>query len=1356
MQRPQYFQRSPRIKKGIPYGTVEVHRPPAPPAPPKLSLISMLLPAGMTAASVLLLVMLNPNQNSSYLVVQLISMSTMAVSYLVPFLTHLSNKREYKREKAERESKYEAQLESHRKELEKVRELQKSVMLDTDPPPEECVRRIREWSGEVWNRSPQEEDFLHLRLGVGDQPFCIRIKAPEQDGYEKEPLIEAAQKLDDDYRTVSHVPVQLPVFESKVIGIVGDRQAAENMVRVLALQLAAHHAPDEVKVGAFFGEEEARRWEWMRWLPHTWEDDRKTRYLAKDMSTTRQALDALYHVLHPRKLASSPGREAEMKLPAWVFFLSDIRPMEDEPLVHLLLREAEALSACTFILSDRRETLPKECGMILEVTLGEGRLLETASGQSGVTGRERYFIPDRITLEQADEAARLLAPYRLRKSAAGELPRVLTLYDMFGVRETGELSAAAHWSKNRYPDTLPVTVGVRAGGKPVQLNIHDKIERRGHGPHGLIAGTTGSGKSEVIQSLIASLALQFHPHELAFMLIDYKGGGMSNTFARLPHLIASITNLEGKGVMDRAQVSLKAELARRQRILNAAGNLQHIDEYYRSPYRDKEPLPHLVIVIDEFAELKKEQPDFMSELISIAAIGRTLGVHLILATQKPAGVVDDKIWSNARFRICLRVQDEADSRDMLRVPDAARISNPGRGYFQVGSNEVFELVQFAWSGAPYRPEAASAAVEAEAYTVALNGTRHRCAAPAAASRAGDRLDERKQLQVFIDYLAEIARAEGIEPLPGPWTPPLPAELFLGDLRDGSSGWNGAGWQPAEGWLQPALGLIDDLANQVQRPLCFPLEEGHLLIYGMPGTGKTTMLQTLLLGLASEHHPEDVQFYVLDFGRMLKDFDPLPHTGAVIQQEEAEKVRRLFRFLAGQLDQRKQLFSEAGVKSLETYRKVTGSAMPAVFTVMDGYLSFKDAYPDEHDRWEALLREGASLGLYFVVTANRVSDMFDKIRSNFPLAFSFELADPSDYYFAVGRPVRPLSQAPEGRGLLKGAVPPLEGQIALPAGGADEFERTRAIRETVKRMSEAWNGPRAFRIPVLPEIVSLGALLDGEYGGAADGGAADRPGAKEAVLRVPVGLETEELTLFCPDLRDGPVFVVGSRMEGGKTALLSSWVLALAGANRPEALQLVLADFRRTPSGLYALRQLPHVTGCAVDEDSLLTLLGPLREELERRKFLLQSEGDGAVGASFPAIVLAIDDGEAVARQIGMSYELQGHLEWILKQARGLGVYILFGCIPAEIGNCFDSWTGPVKSAQTGFLLGTTESADLNLFNLKLPYAETGKSLPSGEGFYVRRRHAPFKGALPFTGGAGPEEWVRRITESVGPMAGRMS
>ncbi|WP_166244904.1 type VII secretion protein EssC [Paenibacillus turpanensis] len=1315
-----FIQRSPRIKKSVKRGTVDIHRPPNAPTKPTFSLLSLVFPLIITVGGVLAMVYFVPTKNSNQIAYQMIFMAMMMTSYILPGIMHLSAKRQYRIAVEERKRSYLKQMQLHREELEAVRRDQKAILLGNDPAPEMCLGIIKERDEALWSRSPLDEDFLHVRIGTGEVPFGITVEAPQQDGYNRDPLIEEAQQIEDDYQSVSGAPIALPL-RAKVIGVVGDRTSVMNAVRALSLQLTTHHSPDEAKIGAVFSESAEKEWGWLRWVPHVWDDSRQMRFLARDAAGARMMLDYLYHALHSRKISSSGDSRKRAALPAWILLLDNWEQYEDEPLMHLLLNEAEAINSTVVLLSDSRQKLPMQCKDIVEVRLGVGTLYQTFVSEKAETlTREVTFVPDRVPADYAEEASRLMAPYRLKKSSSGDIPNVLTLFDLFGIDSIESLNPAVEWSRNRFPQSLPAPVGVRSGGKEVQLNVHDKIERKGHGPHGLIAGTTGSGKSEVIQSLIAGLALKYHPHEVAFMLIDYKGGGMSNTFEGLPHVVATITNLEGGNLIERARVSLRAELERRQRLFNEAGNLQHIDEYYRSAWREREPLPHLIIVIDEFAQLKKDHPDFMAELISIAAIGRTLGVHLILATQKPAGVVDDKIWSNARFRICLRVQDDADSKDMLKVPDAAWITTPGRGYFQVGSNEVFELVQFAWSGAPYRPGKEQSTSEEGVLEIDWSG-RRRAWSTTEESSAGRVSEEasRKQLQVFIDWLRDQAKAHGIRTLPGPWLPPLPTALALEELLPADYGWHGSGWTETSQWLQPVVGLVDDLAHQRQIPLTLALDEGHFLVYGMPGTGKTTFLQTLMVSLARQHQPSDLHMYVLDFGRMHRDLAKLPHVGDILQEEDTEKMRRLFMLLNQQVNERKELLANAGVKTAKAYRAATGLRLPAIVVAIDGYVSFKTAYPDEHELLEPLLREGGNLGILFITTVNRISDIFDKIRSNFVSALSFELADTGDYYFAVGKPVKPLVDAPEGRGLVKGNVPPLEFQAALPAPGENESERTQALRSIAQTMEQSWSGQKAPAVPVLPDKIPFLPLLE----------EAERAGAEP--LSVPVALEVDSLAPFTLKLTDGPNFLIGSRIEGGKTAFLYSCIVGLAYLNSPQNVHMYAVDFRRTPQGLQTLRSLPHMRRIADQESEMAEMLQELRNVIQNRKsmeFGLEPEGQGGTE---PAIILLIDDAETVAKRISSDFDAQSDLEYILRYGKEKNVFVIAAGIAADLASCYDGWISSLKSAATGFLLGGTDSQDIQLFQLRMDYSETGKTYPPGLGYYVRRRSLKVKAVFPY-------------------------
>jgi len=1344
-----FFQRSPRMKQSFSRVVVEIHDPPRKPIPPTFSYVSLIIPIFMTVGTVALYWYISSQgsrfMNPMWFTFQLMSTVMMACSYVIPFFVYLSQKRKYKKQLIEREQMYRESLKNHWQELEMHTYRETSLLREWNPDPNECMRRIQKRESSLWERSSYDPDFLSLRLGIGNLPSSIEVLTPKQEAYEQEPLIEEAQQLKHEFKTLSDVPVLLPLDKAHVVGVIGDRSAILDSMRNLVIQLVTHHSPDEVKIVSFYSEEEAEQWNWMRWLPHVWDDQRQMRFLATNRGQAREVVDYLYELLN-RRLRNKKGETfSDAQLPYWVFLISDPTLIEDEVILPLIIKEAEKLGVRTLFLADSKEKLPMQCRAILEIHRGKGVLRETNLLQKEGEMRWEYlFQPDAVSVEFADQAARALAPVRLKVNKSHEIPQLLTLFDLFGIQELDELDIQERWTQNRFPNTLPVSVGMGAAGKKVPLNIHDKIERKGHGPHGLIAGTTGSGKSEVIQSLIAALAVNYHPHDIVFLLIDYKGGGMSNTFEKLPHLVGSITNLDGN-LIERAKVSLRAELMRREKVLKEAGNLQHIDEYNKSPLSKENPLPHLVIIIDEFAELKKEQPDFMNELISIAAKGRTLGVHLILATQKPSGVVDDKIWSNARFRICLRVQDEADSKEMIKIPDAAWITTPGRGYFQVGSNELLEMVQFAWSGAPYQPDSTQSH-EIIIQEVTLTGRRIPRTERVSVTKS-DEGQSKKQLHVLVDHLADQAEKMGIKPLQGPWLPPLPKQITLEELRGPiRTGWDGEAWQPAVSWMEPVIGLFDDPMNQNQEPLSIELNEGHLIVYGMPATGKTTFVQTLLMSLALDHSPDDVHMYVLDFGHMFRDFTPLPHMGSIIRDDDPDRVRRLFRFLMKEMVRRREKISQSGAKTFAAYRKSLTEPIPAIVVVIDGYLTFKNTFEEEHQDLEQLLRTGSSFGIHFIVTTNQISDMYDRVRNNFSLAVSFELADPTDYAFAVGRLKTPPVNLPEGRAFVKGQVPPLEFQTALPSEGQDEIERASILRDKIQAIANTWRGNRPKSIDPLPELVELDELLAKH---------ASDPGRQLSPLKAPVAISMEDLTPYYVSLKDGPYFVVGTPIEGGKTSFLQTWILSLAYFHSPEQLEVYAIDFRPSARGLSAIMGIPHMKGYASDETELTELLQKLEQTLEKRVKAKGVPRAGELmenGNNDPAILLVIDDADYFSKRMSSNYDLQNTLTRIVSQGRNKNFYVAIAGSPSHFPYSSNDWLSEVKGMETGFLFASLDPNDLSFFKIPTSegrsYSNAGvqKTLRPGEGYFAKRRYEKVKAAMPFSKLLTPAEWEKRLCE----------
>ena len=631
----------------------------------------------------------------------------------------------------------------------------------------------------------------------------------------------------------------------------------------------------------------------------------------------------------------------------------------------------------------------------------------------------------------------------------------------------------------------------------VYLNLHEKA----HGPYGLIAGTTGSGKSETIQSYILSLAVNFHPHDVAFLLIDYKGGGMANLFKNLPHLLGTITNLDGAQSM-RALASINAEIHRRERLFREF-EVNHINQYQKKFKNGEatEPLPHLFLISDEFAELKVNQPDFIKELVSIARVGRSLGVHLILATQKPSGVVDDQIWSNSRFKLALKVADRTDSMEMLKTPDAAEITQTGRAYLQVGNNEVYELFQSAWSGADYQPDKDEMGIEDHTIYLINDLGQYEVLNQdlSGLDLAEDIKEVPTELEAIVSQIQLLTESQQIPPVPQPWLPPLKERMTLQELEP---------IQPQEAWEQKKpvsvlLGMADIPQAQKQEPVSVNLsKDGHILLYGSPGTGKTTFLQSAAMDLARKFSPKDITLYLMDFGTNgLAPLGQLPQVADTMLLDQTEKIAKFVRIMERELNRRKKLLSDYGVGTLDLYRQASGQQEPAIVILLDSYESMKEeAY--EAELFKLLVRisrEGLSIGVHLLVTAGRQSNLRAQFYANFKHQLSLPQNDFGEVRSIVGStPLAKMMEDIKGRALMKRDEVDVI-QLALPVAGANDAQVLNNLRQEVASLQEAWTGQRPSAIPMVPEELTIDEFMN-------------LPTTKEAIENheLPIGVEFEEV------------------------------------------------------------------------------------------------------------------------------------------------------------------------------------------------------------------------------------------------------
>ena len=861
--------------------------------------------------------------------------------------------------------------------------------------------------------------------------------AKEDLGSEHDPLNDHIEELKEKFDILRQVSVAVSLYDHRLLGVVsGDEEKRDQLMRILALQIAALHPYTDVRMCYVFPGRDLEKMEYTRWLPHTYTPDGKLRMIVCDSKAMGDVMYYLSDVIRERLEAGENRKnkeEEEKVLPHYVVFISDISMIEGEPVSKYLLDPPKNAGVSVIFSADAIDKLPSHCNTIVQWEKDYSGCYNTLS-----KFEEREGVAfDRVSLAEMDVFSRQLSNFKVRENASNAaIPDMLTFLDMYKTSRVEDLDMYHKWLENRTYESMRSLIGQKAGEQPVYLDIHEKY----HGPHGLVAGTTGSGKSETLQTYILSLVLNYHPHEVAFILIDYKGGGMAQSFIGLPHLAGVITNLGGNQTT-RALLSINAEIKRRQRIFNEY-KIKHIDAYIEL-YRNgeaEEPMPHLLIIADEFAELKKEQPEFVRALVSAARVGRSLGINLILATQKPSGVVDDEIWSNTRFRICLRVADKQDSNEMLKRTDAAYITGTGRGFLQVGNDEIFDEFQSGWSGAPYTPEIPfSDDSKAKAMIIGLTGKPE-----AVKKKKGDNVKKFTQLDAMVQYAAKLAEENHIKPLRQIWLPPLPKLLYLEDMK--------LTWDEKQ--MKLPIGLADDPQNQRQFPVYLDfIRDGHLLICGSAGSGKTSLVQTIFYGAALHYTAKQVNFYIADFSsRTMTAFAGLPHTGCICMEGDDEKIQQMMGFAEEELDSRKKSFSQKGMGSYRDYRE-SYSDVPAIFLVIDNYPAFSDSYEQYESTLIQLSREGASYGIYLILTCNNSGDIRSRILQNITKGIGLQLADRFEYDSVIGMRSEILpDDRTTGRGLIKEGVP-LEFQAALPVKASQGESMMLAIREKLKALTE---------------------------------------------------------------------------------------------------------------------------------------------------------------------------------------------------------------------------------------------------------------------------------------------------------------
>ncbi|HWP97445.1 MAG TPA: type VII secretion protein EssC [Syntrophomonadaceae bacterium] len=1299
-----YFLRSPRFLPEIPTGEIEVTAPPYGGDKPQISwLVVLLPPAAMAAMSIYMATMIK----GPYVY---FTMGMTLITVIVSVVTYYSQIKSFNAKETNRKTSYMNYIAGIKEDIQKKQEQQRKAFFEIHPPIDECILRASTLDRKLWERTPTDEDFLSLRLGTGLQPFRMTLKVPRQDfSLDQDPMKNEPVKLVEEFSQVKMMPICVPLVIEGAVGLVGSREQLYEIARNMIIQLATHHSYKDVKIIGVFKPGELAQWEWIRWLPHVWDDNRQVRFLAQDTDSAHKVLGVLYDQLKLRESLIKPSSRDEVPpLPRLVFLITDPGMIENEPITRYLAHGNYRLGISIIYAVDCLELLPRNCHSIIEAGSKTAQLYfrESAYEKTVVN-----IDPSLIT--QADAFCRNLAPVRLRQVGGGEsLPEKVDFLGAFQASTVEELSILDRWIGSRPYRSLAIPIGKKAGGDPFLFDMH----QHGHGPHGLVAGTVGSGKSEILQSIILALAVNYHPYYVAFVLIDYKGGAMARSFLGVPHLVGTITNLGGNET-NRALVSIKSEIIRRQRIFDE-NNVSDIDTYQRlfKEGRASIPLPHLFIFADEFAELKTEQPEFIKEIVSAARVGRSLGLHLILATQKPSGVVDDQVWSNSRFKLCLKVLEPADSQEMIKRPDAASIQLPGRCYILVGHNELFEQFQSSWSGAEYDASGIVTSAK-DVYIVNLDGSRQKQVQEDRTSVLS--LEKETQLKAVVKHIADVAKREGIDKMPDLWLPPLSDHIYLEALHPSNrGGWHENGWIEGDIWLCPIIGMVDDPTNQLQEPVGIDLgREGHMALYGAPGTGKTTFLQTIITSLTLDHSPEQVNLYILDFGgRTMNVFNELPHLGGIVFDDQAEKLQKLFKLIKKEMENRKRRFSDIGVSSLQAYRQATDEKIPALIIVVDNFPAVSELYGDAEEIFVLLSREGGNYGIHLLITANNPNSVRYKVSQNIKCSVALQMTDKSDYIGIVGRTEGLEPAHVPGRGLMKGK-PPLEYQTALPVQADAEVERAFLMKKLFKEMQQHWTGRRAKTIPILPDVLTITDLLHNDD---------IRELMKKDPYFIPIGLDVEELEPVGFNLVDSVSFLVSGQLNSGKSSFLTMAVELCSERLTTDNLRVYILD--SADMHLIGARQDDHVAAYITESEEIRNSVLQFIDELNSRKKDVNAAKREAgrklneaeyIAAKYPVWLVVIDNLNELIKVV--DDETKDNIERIVRFGKGLGICLLIAGQADEINklNQIDSLTRAITDMQTGLILGGAYEQH-SAFTVNMSYQERSKPLITGEGYFIQR------------------------------------
>ena len=1025
------FKRNSRVQTILDETKIEVLDPPALPSKPKNNLLTRILPS-----VVMIIVSIIMGCTGGMFII--ISLASAIVGIVTAIIGVRQTRQEYKKEFDNRIAKYNSYIEKKRSELNVLRTEELTSLQNMYISEEEEIKRLKEFSYKLFDRCAEDDDFLYVRLGVGNVEAKRKIEYKKQERLEIEDDLQIIpQQLSEDYQFIPRAPIMCDFKNANAIGIIGADNARFAIFKNIIVDICTRQYHSDIQIYFVAQEHYSKEMEWIRILPQVQNVVLGIRSIVSDESSRTIIYEYLYKELTVRS-------EQKIKQPHILVFLYDESGFMNHP-ISKFVNNAKELGATFVFFGNTRAHIGQGCSYLIEnQEVGKAKLVYTRNNKTIDFSYKTVSDGDIMAMSQ------LLAPvYTEEISLESSLTKNITLFELLNIIAVEDIDLNQRWNNAKVYETMTVPIGISKTGV-MELDLHDKA----HGPHGLVAGTTGSGKSELLQTYIIAMATLYHPFEVGFVIIDFKGGGMANQFKNLPHLMGSITNIDGREI-NRSLRSIKAELKKRQ-YLFAQADVNHIDKYILKFRKGevKKPLPHLILIVDEFAELKAEYPEFMKELISAARIGRSLGVHLILATQKPSGQVDEQIWSNSRFKLCLKVQTPQDSNEVLKSPLAAEIREPGRAYLQVGNNEIFELFQSAYSGAAEQIDVSSKK-EFAIYEILPSGKR--VSVYVQKYEQSDN-ESRTQLDAVTHYIKHYCDTHNIEKLSNICLPSLNNAIPFCESKENEGGTH----------VIVNIGIYDNPDDQKQDIYKVDLTNQNLMVIGSAQSGKTNLLQTIIRGVSSSYSPERVNIYILDFASMyLKNYENLKHVGGVVTASEDEKLKNFFKMIYVEMDIRREKLLQKGASSFVSYCEMGYCDMPHIILMIDNMTMLNELYLMDEDELLPICRDGISLGISIVLANAQTNGISYRYMSNFENKIALNCNDGTEYNNLFGyTQVRPLNV--QGRALVEVQKEVYEAQIYQAFKGQKEYEKLESMKEFIKKTNEKYQSKAAKKIPVVPK------------------------------------------------------------------------------------------------------------------------------------------------------------------------------------------------------------------------------------------------------------------------------------------------